>query len=215
MLLFRSSGWATERRKSLAKLARKSASALEYFQKPPFHGIPKQFSVANVTQRVTLHADSACLGSEIRRRTILVQLGKDHAIKTWTLQVPVHALLGQTWQKIVSFLVHQTGLRHNHWGPLSICIAYASCMYARAAHLIRQVPMNRSEWIVDVEISLSVQNRWTFWCLVKFVGLSALGPPRIVKGNWGSRSPKAGSAANRNLRRRVSAMPSSFHELLR
>jgi hypothetical protein len=93
------------------------------------------------------------LGCEIQRRTVEVQQGKDYAIKKPNDAGTRPRLARSNVAEHVSFLVHQPGSSQS-LGALAICIAYACCMYARAAHLIRSV-MNRSEWIVEIETSLS------------------------------------------------------------
>ena len=147
----------------------------------------------NVTQRLRLHGDDACYGVEPSK----VQQGERLRNQIRTLQVPVHA---------VSFLVRQRAHQY-HWGPCNlhcICMMHVgSCHASNKCHESMRVDRRCRNSIFDI---LFPRQHWLG--LFIFFGFLSLSVHHVSSKEL--TSPKTGPDANRNLRRRLSAMPSCF-----
>jgi hypothetical protein len=153
----------------MSKLRYKVNLSLEYFQKPPFH-------VANVTQRVTLRGDDACLGARYcieRWRFSKEKTTQSKAERCRYPSTPCSVKRGRTCLLSRASI----GLVTIISGALQSALHMHDACTLVPRYLIRSA-MNRSEWIVDIETSLSdlfpFNTLVDFSYVVKFVGLVSL-----------------------------------------
>ena len=150
---------------------------------------------------------------EIRRRTIEIQQGERQCNQTQTLQVPVQCCSVKRG-RYVSFLVRQRA-RHNHWGP---CNLHCICMMHVGSCLNLINAMNRSEWIAMhkltfrlLSLSLFPVNIGGFFIFGENLLTCHCRSHHVSSKELRLEVPKSrASCQNRNLTRRLSAMPSRF-----